>query len=326
MNQLKKRKLQNKEIERKKKLRAKLTAMIFAAIGVFIVAAIAWVAWDTHSRSWIMRFDGQRIPIGEYRVWLPANPTDAEREATLDYLKEALVLLDRAEYHGMGLTDEERDFWSWLLTMQHGPAHFVTDERLAELFAAHAGEVWQRLAAHYIPDMFIFLDEQELMEDLAEYKEANLLDYVNTTVYYVMLDNFELAVDAYMRYRAGEVTFYDLLHEFNPEWLETEEEWPTFLLSAVIDEFQLDEDYAQMLLALETGEISAPIAWGEFFGIDASVLFYIAERVDADEAEIERGFRERAAAAERNRLFAEQLPRWVEEADITVNRRAMARA
>jgi hypothetical protein len=323
MRQIKNRKVRNREIERQKRSRNRLFAGIAILALLIVAAAVSWVVWDTQNRNWILRFEGQRIPTNEFRVFMGGDSPEARQDA-LNALVERLTLIHKAEEHGVGLTDDEKAFWAWLVEMQWGENHLVPMERMGEFTAAVMGEIWERLMDIYIPDMFVVIIEDQFAVELAEYLEANLDSYVQMDVLYVMIDDREEAEDARARLLAGEVDFYDIYREFT-SWYEegTDIDENAMPVQTFVEEAMLGPSEAEMLMALQTGEVSELIEWGADFGMESYLLIYAINREEPDEEEVARNYRERHILTERSTMLMTLVPQWIEQANYTVNTRAL---
>jgi hypothetical protein len=324
MRTIKNRKAQNKELERQKKNRNRLAAFIGILVLLVVAAGVTWVVWDTQSRSWIMRFEGQRIPVNELRVLMQGD-TAEDRQMALDELTTILTLLNRAERHGAGLTEDERNMWAWLVSMEWGENPFIPAERLGEFIAAEQGEIWVRLLDIYIPESFVFIDEEQFAVDFENYKETNRAQYMDMNVMYILIDEREDAEAAYARLLAGEATFEEIVREFN-EWLEDDDEVFTMPIHTLIEEAMFSPEEAAMLMELQAGEFSGLIEWGMQFGLETNMMVYVVNRDEADENEMAASLRRRQIDNERHWMLFDLVPQWVAQADYTVNRRALDRA
>ncbi|MCL2602941.1 MAG: hypothetical protein FWD90_00510 [Defluviitaleaceae bacterium] len=320
MRQIKNRKVRNREIERQKRSRNRLVAVIASLTVILAIAAIAWVVWDTQSRGWILRFEGERIPVNEMRVFMYDNTPEA-KQAALDVLVENLTIIHRAEQHGVGLSEEEREMWAWLVAMQWGEEHAIPLERLGEFIAATSGEIWMRLLDIYVPEFMVFIDEEQFAIDLEEYREANYDNYLNMEIMYVWFDDAEEAESVRERLDSGEIDFEYIVREQSP-WLEEEDELPIFSVHEFIEEIMFDEEITAGLLAMQAGELSDFIPWGEEFGLEYQILVYIVSREEPDDDEIERSLRRDRIDGERHAMMMSLVPQWIDQADFTLNKRA----
>lgn len=351
---IKKRKLRNREIEQKKRRNARLAATIFIAVAAVLVLGIVWVVWDTQSRSWIVRFEGERIHTNELRAFMPIAADADERQETLDFLIERLVLLDRAEAAGLALDEEDLEFWTWFITQEIGSSDFISDIRLAQLFTTipdmgFVSVIWDGLAQHYIPDMLIFIDEDQFAIDLAEYKEANWNRYATIEVLLAIPETMEEAEEMRERVLSGEITFEELMREImadieDPEAVEdgdepncgcgeevcinegTEEELTTWNLLEVFTQAGLTPEDEEALLTLQAGEMSEIVNWVAMWDEEMPMIVYVVSREEPDEQEIHNALRTRRVDERRSELFLGLIPQWIDDADIRINQRALNRA
>ncbi|MCL2188719.1 MAG: hypothetical protein FWC16_05320 [Defluviitaleaceae bacterium] len=322
MRTTKNRKTHNRELERQKKGRARLAIGIFSLVVLAIIAGASWVAWDTHSRGWILRFEGTRIPTNEFRLLMDENAPE-QKEAAMDDLIRMLTLIHRAEQHNAGLTEEELEFWAWLAEMnfgQFGPM-IVPAERVGELLAAENGPIFERLRDIYAPEAFAIFDEDAFATEMAEYLANNLANYHATDIFYTMIEDEDAANYALARLRAGEATFTDIILEHTP-WFHTEEGVPSMPLNEFIREAEMNDEQAAHLRSLQVGETSDIIMWGEEWGDPMHMLVYILEIEEADPDAVKRGIREERILGQRTETILQLIPQWVAAANYTKNERA----
>jgi hypothetical protein len=321
MREVKNRKLQNRERERQKKHRARLITTVFIAVAAMVIAAVVWVVWDTQSRSWILRFEGQRIHTNDLRAFIGDGSPEA-KEAGMDILLEYLTLLHRAEQHGLGLNDEEREMWEWMVGSEFGEVPYLSLSRLTDFVTASPGQfgiVWERLMDWYIHESLVFIDEERFAAELAEQIEENYLHYLNTDVNFIFIEELEDAEAARVLLLTGERTFEEIVREYDP-WFD-EEEGVNVLPLRDFPWDMMTPEQTEMILALQVGDISELIAWGDD-EFASHLILYVVEREEVDLGEIERDLRNFQIFNERNRMMTDLVAQWVRNVSYTRNERA----
>jgi len=304
------------EIERQLKQKQHLIVAVFIAIGVVIVAAVAWAIFINIATRHIITFQGERIPTDELRLFASlVEPGEGANELALNELVTTLVILDRAENAGFYMTEEEMDESLINATMFFGDSGTRVDmERIAELMGS-----WSFLVPHlvdyYVPTYE--LNPEEFAEGLAEYIEINSSLYSEFYVRYIVSQNFDDMILAEDRLAAGE-DFENLIHELSI--IDTEE--AETLVHSAFELMQFLEDWAdwEAITELQEGEVSRIIMGNGLF-----FLVEMYERIDATHEEMEESFREQFTRSRREAAFVDMLTNWVDNADYTVNERALRR-
>jgi hypothetical protein len=296
---------------------------IFAVVLVAIVAGIGWMIWDNYSRSFVLRFEGQRIHTNELR-FLMVDESPEGIEAGMEALIEYLTILHRADQHGFGLTDEEREMWEWIILSQFGEVPFITPARFGEFISVAPGPdgmIWERLMNYYIPEFLVVLDEEQLAIDLAAYKAANLTNYLETESKFLLIEEYEEAAAAYAQLLAGELDFDAAIRLYDP-WYDEESGIIEVPLGSLISWAGLDAAQTAAVMALQTGEMSELIFLDEE-GFQSHLIIYIESREEIDEAAIEVSFRQQTILHERNRMLSDLVPQWIRQANYSRNNRAI---
>lgn len=171
---MKTRKQRNMEIERQKKRQNKLYLSGVVAVGFVILLAIGWVVWDIQNRNWIMTFNGERVATSEFEFFNSAyqmfmEPEDA-RSMAMDELVNSLVVMDRAQAHGISLPADERESLAADAQMQQQMMQSpVSVDRITDFFGV--GYMQERLMDIYVPSYTP--DPEEFEAELAEYVRTN---------------------------------------------------------------------------------------------------------------------------------------------------------
>jgi len=308
------RKKRNIEIERQKKAKHNMQVGIIAAVIFVIVAALAWVVWDTQSRRWVMTFDGERIAASDYRFMLDMfsmfGDDPAARGLAMTELIDALTVINRAERHGVGMTEMEHfslasDMEMQLQFMQ---AYYITPGRAAELLGV--GPVRGRLMEIYIPDVEI--DPILFAQGLIEFIDENADSYESFEVKMVVTGSNEEA----LRIWATEVEDFDeLVREYSIYYNE-ELGIHTADARELISEFALDDDEAYSIMNMQEGDRHI-VQVEDYF-----VVLYMYDRSPPDLDEMEEDFRANFTETQRFEAFNEIVHGWQDELTITINQRA----
>ena len=307
------RKKRNQEIERNKKQKRRVSAGIGVVIVLVILAGIAWFAFDAHRRSWIMTFEGQRIPTNELRFMMEnqwwAPPEEITARAMVD-LVQSLTIIHHADRLGLGMTNEERD-----IVLANVDSHNVlSDRRLAEF--SSVGHMFERLFDHYVPEFA--LDAADYQDEIAEYIEARRPFYAPSEVMYILNEDLGvlLSVQTSVFDDAG-TEFADLVLQYCEEHIAHEIESPNMLsiaeLEGVIDPMDM-----LMLMDLQPGEMSEIIMFNDSF-----LLLYMYSRGEIDDSEIQESFLSNMALELRRDQFNEIFEELVENAEVEINQRAL---
>ena len=325
MRTVKNRKTHNKEIERQKKQRGRLIATVSVFTLALVIAAISWVVWDTHSRGWILQFEGQRIPTNEMRFFME-DESPQGKQAALDTLLEHLTVLDRADRHNVNITDDERDMWEGFAQMlSEGQLMPISVERFGEFLAASLAfsEVRERLMDIYIPIYQIVVDEASLLAEFDAYFAENILNYLETDVKYVIIEDAEVAEHYRALFLAGEMEIDDIIRAHAPEHLEDPNDSIVVMaLGDLMQEAMLDENQQAALMALAVGEISEVIHWGAEMGFHSNLMVYVVRHDEPDESHAFNQFRVRHIEEVRAQQLVDLVTQWRNQANYNVNQRA----
>jgi len=318
-----KRRQKNIELERQLSKRKMIFRVVSMVVAVAIVLAVGIGIWTVQDGRWIMRYDGGRVATTDFRTvfYLGFQNDPMAREVALESTQSIIALRDRAIYHNVDFTPEERANFEFdaemmrnQLIMNQGfdSIPFVSNARLAELF--YTEPLSERLKDIYFPTYNV--DEDEIAPLLEEYLEEMLYRHLDLQVYILILDDLEEMEEAYSM--IGTVDFEDIMRQFSPgmdEDSEVEAE------SAVeFSDWITDPEDREHLLGLEAGEYSRIIEWHED-GITLYFLFHAISREDPDPDAAAEDFRERFINERRDESFFDLVMEWVEEANFVVNRR-----
>ena len=321
-----KRKQQNLEIERQVKKRKFVFRTVSAIVAAVIVIAVAAGIWTVQDSRWLMRYDGGRVAVTDYRAlmhfWFENNPM--WHDMAVNSVQQITMVRDRARMHNVDLTTEERaaaeqemhnvresmraDFgWDVI--------QYITDARLAELF--ETGPLVERLMNIYVPVYNV--DEAEFAELLEEYLADAIYEYMNMQALMVITESLEEIEEA--EALVGTMDFEDIVRQFT-EGLEEDDEIEPVSPVDFANMLEFTQDQRDNLFYLEEGEVSEIIAYTED-GMTWYFLFKMVSREEADVSAITADFRADFIEGRRRRTFDELVAEWVEAANFTMNRRGL---
>ena len=334
-----KRKQQNLEIERQVKHRKLVYRIVTLGIAAIIVVGIIIGIWTVQDRRWIMRYDGGRVATADFRIMFDHNwqGEAAARDAALRSLQAIVALRDKAIYHDVDFTPEERAMadamaeqirseWFW---PEHGGdlIRYIDNRRLGELF--HTTPLIERLTDIYVPEHSIEIDEEEFAEMWENYIEFSIYNHMDLQVQFLTAESEEEMAEIMEMLET--MTFEEAYRE-QVDWLEEDEDVPTLALTGTgpesllgqLNQMGLMPDDREFLLYMEPGEISHPITVWDFevTGEPLFIIFYMVSRDDeVDLNEVEAGFRAEIVAERRSDIFFDLVMEWVEEANFVINQR-----
>ena len=309
--------IKNREIERARKQQRRLFSIVASVVALIIVAAIAWGIWDTQSRRWIMRFDGDRISTSDFLYLTGGSSDPAVKDQALESLVQILTILDRAEQNNVGINDEELAEFAMVAEWMHnGLVPFITPERAGEFLAATEPQLGL-LLLNRLRDIYAPADDVEVDEAaFAAYIEEERDNFVN--VMYVLIEESEDAAAALAQ--VGTVPFEDIIAEFDQIF---GGDVHITSVPQLVNDYDLTQEQREALLALPTGEVSGlmtvPDGWLEGYYI----LVYLESRTSDEE------IRDIFIDIQRWDLMGEIVEGWVREANdnkVTINQRAFNRA
>lgn len=310
------RKKLNREIERSKKQKRRMSAGIGVLIVLLICAGIAWFAVGVYQRSWVIRFEGQRISTNELRFILQSQdwmwtPQDQIVDRAMDMLIHTLTVMHHANNLGLGMTDEERDEMLEFIGNERG---VISNTRMAEFFSTEFMQ--DRLFDYFMPELI--LDPEIYRYDIEAYIEARRPFYAQTEIMYILNDDFDILSSIRgSTLNDPDANFADYVMQYCSEHIDFGIEEPTVLgladLEHVINPFDMAE-----VAELQPGETSQIIMFGESF-----LLLYMHSRVEASDAEMQEAFLSNWSREIRMEAFIEFFDELVENARYEINQRAL---
>jgi len=309
------RKKRNQEIERNKRQKRRLSAGIGVLIVLAICAGIAWFAINAYQRSWIMTFEGQRIPTNELRFMMENQDPWVGHDEIIDNamsdLIQSLTIMHHANNLDFGMTNEERTIL--LENVESRPG--MSDARLAEYFSI--GNMFERLFNHHVPEFT--LDPADYQEEITEYIEARRPFYHQTEFMYILNDDLEVILsvmesmesDANADFGAFVMTY--CVEHTNVEFVTEEPNLlPLSTLEQIVDPFELLE-----LVDMQPGDTSGIIMFGESF-----LVLHMHSLVETPDSEIQESFLTSLAFELRAAQFNEIFEEMMENANFEINQRA----
>ncbi|MCL2223809.1 MAG: hypothetical protein FWB96_08180 [Defluviitaleaceae bacterium] len=334
------RKQQNKQIERKKKAERRTGNLVLFFLFAAVIFGVGYLIWDGIDRRTVMTFNGESIPTGEFRVFhmmLGAPPQDEEmRELAFDGLARTLAVLDRAEQHGIEVSEEEREFFmedaagmrEWFNMQVPNSMGPVSVARIADFLSVGGvfsvdwldpGPLFSLLMEEYKGD---FVPSQsEIDEWLDELMEDILNASMDMSVKYIVNDSWDDMWEAWEAHNAGDATFDDLITLFHQPQPEDEDLDSPASLGEFAMAFNAWE-FWQDIMQLEEGEVSTVFMLEEGF---VMVQMYSREINEETLEEIMQNVTEGFITESRENAFFELVDQWVAEADISRNERTLRR-
>ena len=323
-----KRKKQNIEIERQVKQRKTIFRVVSIAVAAVIVLAVGAGIWTVQDSRWIMRYEGGRVAVSDFRAVLDIGFRNdpAAREAALGSVQAIVAMRDRAIYHGVDLTPEERAHSIAIASERRqerielfnfDTIRYISNARLGELIFTEP--LVDRLKEIYIPTYEI--DEDEFAELMEEYVSEEIYRYMDLQVQTILTETREDIEEAYSL--LGTVDFEDLVRQFT-EGFEEDSEVEPVLAMEFVDMFEFDPDDRKHLLYLEAGEYSR-IMRGVVEGLEFFFIFRMVSREEPDLVTLTAELREEFVELRRSEIFDELVADWIEAANFTINQRGYDR-
>jgi hypothetical protein len=338
------RKRRNLQIENRKRMERRITTAIVVAIIAVIVGGIGFGVWDSVDRRTVMTFHGQRIPTSDFmyfHMMSGAEPgNEAMREVALDNMIQTLVLMERAERHGMTVPSEEMELLETqasgmrdaIISQNPTALRSTNSRRIANFMSVDAGQpmwgqppgpLFSMLMDKYLSD---FEPDRELVDEAVEEWMSDIIEVATEkTVKYLAADDWDAAWEASQLYSNGEAHFDDLITMFHSPREEDEGlESPADLwaFGGHFEAWTHWEDQWQEITQMQDGEVSTVLMMGDrFFIVQMYESILNQERL---EETIEEAT-EIIVNEQRDTAFNELIRQWVSEARYQRNERALVR-
>ena len=322
------RRLQNKEIERKKRQNKNTVKAIGIVAAFLLLLIVGWIIWDIHDRRFVITFNDTRIPTSEFQFYLDMIGRTPEARATaLAEFVGTLALLERAEQLGVSIDSEDRELLQNMITDQREFETFrgIPDDRLIDIFSIMWMMLHPLIAEAEFPDDVLEFDEYELRQEFYEALEEEFISDYDIQVFLIAHFDLDYLDEILPSTQAVESPgeFIALIHEHCMWQSEFEEIHPT-PLDELYHSFDFDEETINAILALEPGEVSQVVRAND----QTSMIIYIISKDILDIDELFENFKANTLDQLRIEAFFERIPIWIEDAmqRMTINERAVERA
>ena len=305
-----------KEWKRKRRQRQKIAKLSIAVAIAVVVLSVSYIAWDMWSRTYVMTFEGRRIPTDDLRFFASVSPLFGgganPRDHALEQLTQFLLIERAAQQHNITLTEEDRAQAAEnleLFQMIGLELPIMSNERMVTL--AGSEFVSNRLMDIYTADFVV--DEDDFDDAFANYLMFNRGRHVEMDLRYHLSGSSQAARLA-----------WDDLYEQGPEGyneiiLRDVGEIRTTTLAELRNNPEVDFMAINAISNLGLYELSQPVQ----IGPDQYAVF-IVDSIDAlTDDEIREIFREQYEWQQRAMIFSEIIEEWREAADIRVNERGV---
>jgi len=261
----------------------------------------------------IMVFEGQPIYANEL-IFIASimglDPLTYQDEAAAQLI-EFLTVIDRANRHGLGLTDEERA--NILPSAQNtidliGLSGLICDERLIDFYSI--GSLLTPLLNYYIYNYVP--NVANYPQELNAFANANADFLAHLEIMYIISIDLDLMRYLHIQLQEGTVDFEEMVREHSIFYLPAD--GVTTLSMYTFEEiFNLYDRDRSALYGLLPGEISHIFSVGEFF-----FLIYVTDRQEATNAEIEEAFINYFIAQRRIDSIDDLIDGWIAEANYII--------
>jgi len=321
-----------REWKRKKNQQKLIFRLSVAAVCLLILLGIGYLAFDSFNRSFVMTFEGNRIPTAEAQFFHMGGIMGTPREQAAADLSMFLLMEQAAARHNVGLTSEERQE---LMEEVQGTRDFLdmfdvsisrlSDTRVAELMGMDI--IVNRLAEIYGANVEI--DEEELVNALFNHSIFNRHEFIEMDLLIHESSTMDDALAAFAAMQEAEN-----MEEINEIILENatlraqvtgidevdieDIEVPRLTIQQLASDQSINPGIIMDLSNLFEGDISTPFEIGGFF-----YVFVVESMTEPPTEEVEAEFRDSFIQAQRLAAFEEIALEWREAADIQINQRGL---
>jgi hypothetical protein len=331
------RKKRNLEIERRKKERHRIAVSIFMGLIGVLVIMLVYGVWDANNRRTIMTFEGQRVSTSDFRFLVELFGAHGEdmHDEIINELVSVLILINKSNEHGTGISEEEmqdvREFVQMI--REGGEFNYISERRMTEIYTTLFIDDHMGLIDIYVPTYELDEDERAEIEEANEIGLAfhllSVRDSMMRVKYLVYLDEEE-AENALAELLDGG-DFDAMFREQN--FLDEDAEVETMDVRMLTNSVVQDEATANEIRGMNEGEISPIIVIpGEDGDPELFIIFqmYSIETdeeilADAEERFLDENSVQRVIDSRRAQAFWELVNEWTENANFTVNQRALSR-
>lgn len=325
--------------EWKRKRKQQKQIMRLAAVGVclLVILGIGYIVWDMWSRTYVMTFEGNRIPTSDLRffsLFTEGTTFMDPLEQSLENLTHFLLIDQAARRNNIALTAEESAELNESVSELRGLFEMmemsmpVSESRMAELMSQEI--LLERLMDIYTGDFT--LDEASFSDTLEEFLERSRENFIQMEFRYhfatSMLasrtawdDFFAIAEDGTEGF--DEIILRDMHRDMldmgmSPEELE-DLTVPFISMETLRHGTDINPAILDYLTNLEVGDFSEPIQVGE----EEFIIFIVDHKEIPSDEEISAVFRENYIMEQRGLIFSDLMNEWREAADIRVNQRGV---
>ena len=294
-----------REWKRKRNQQRSVHRLVLTAVCIALVAGIGFIGWDMWSRTFVMTFEGQRVPTADMRFFSffalfnesPLSPQEQALESLINFY----LIEQAAQRHNLALTEEEQIMADEqaveimeMFEMFGMPRPNISYERASQFLATDF--LSEQLVYLYTDDFVV--DEDHLEESFQEFMMFNRSDFVNMD--FLFFHGFD----------------YDEAIALEPEDFD---EQMIISLADLREDPDFDIWDLNYLSSLEVGEISEPFPLD-----DGTFLTLLVDYFDImPDDEIKEIFRESYEFVERMQVFSAIIEEWREAADIQINQRGV---
>jgi len=313
---------------RDRKRSKNIIKLVLIGICIVAVAGICFVGWDMWSRSFVMTFDGQRIPTSDARFFSAfADGGPDFRDQAIEGLTHFLLVDRAARHYNIILTEEELEEVTesaaelrQQFEMFGIPLRGVSDDRLIELVSMDV--LSERLFDMYTADVAID-DEAEFSRALNEFLEEHRDDFVDMEFRFHLSSAEMVSQSAWLEFGLNDpaefnnIIVRDMALQTGID--EDDIEVPSINLASLRQDPNINPQIIDYLMSLEVGDFSEPIQVDE----DTFVIF-IVDGIDIPtDEELSELYREDYILTNRLEAFEEAMENWREATDIEINPRGV---
>ena len=317
-----------KEWKRKRNRQKLIFRMSVIGVCILALIGVGYIAWDMHSRTYVMVFEGQRIPTSDMHYFTLLDIVEERHRPAsdrADHLAYFLVLNQRAQQHNLSLTYEDwhiaaanvEQMRQWGEVFGISLAD-ISDARLHELSSMHM--LINMLTELYTPDFEI--NEEDFLNALGSHMFFERAEFVEMDFRFHISLHLDEAESVRTELVAADPADIDdvLLRAMREAgmMLEGEIEDVERITMADMRMMGLDQFVLMELANLQEGDISEPL---EMDGV--YVIFIVDSKFEPTPEVVESNFRERFTWEQRTEIFVDLLETWREEADIRMNPRGI---
>jgi len=267
-----------------------------------------------------------------------AEPQNEEmRQTAVDGMLRTLVVLDRAERHGLSISAEEKAEFEEraagmrdTFTMMGINIRSTSDKRMVDFMSVGdlfekeqmwPGPLFSLVMEHYVSDREP--DQADLDEHLEGLRDDIIEAAREKNFRYIANESWDSLWDAWNEFNDEEAGFSELMRRYHePQFDEFEEpiDNPLGLWDFVM-QFEA-WDHWQTINEMQEGEISMPMQFGELsFIVEMYESVVDEERVEEITLSVAEGFINEF----REDAFFDLIEQWVSEANYQLNERALSR-